>query len=249
MPDLATFQARFSNAVLDQSSADPLTLQPGFAVYQNTGIKAAIDALCANFPTIAELVGEETFAAVASIFAHEYRPKSAVLSDYGAQFPDFLAASPLADDLPYLADVARIERLWMESFLAMDAVALAPDDLANIAPDLVERIVLHPASRHAWLDTPGVTIWLAHKQSPFDELEPEWQGEGVHVSRAHGRMSVDRITRGEVILLDALAIGLAFQDAADAMSRVLPAEDLSATVARLSRRGALMLRDDAKDCR
>ncbi|GAC1578382.1 MAG: DNA-binding domain-containing protein [Sphingomicrobium sp.] len=249
MPDLATFQTHFSDAILNQASADPLTLQPGFAVYQNTAIKAAIDALRANFPTIAELVGEETFAAVASIFAHEYRPESAVLNDYGAQFSDFLAASPLADDLPYLPDVARIERLWMESFLAMDAVALVPDELANIAPDLFERIALHPASRHAWLDTPAVTIWLAHQQSPFDELEPEWQSEGVHVSRVDGRVSVVRISQGEFILLDALAAGVAFREAVDAIPGALSAVDLRAAFDRLSKRGALMLRDDAKNVR
>lgn len=241
MLDLAEFQARFADAIVSEKSADPLALQPGFAVYRNTSIKAAIDALRANYPTIAALLGEEAFGAVASIFAHECRPASPVLSDYGAQFADFLAASPLGEELPYLADVARIDRLWIESFLAADAVSLCAETIIVTTSERADRIALHPASRHAWLDTPAATIWLAHQQSPFDEIEPEWQGEGVHVSRVEGRVSVDRVTPREVMLLDALAAGSPFGDAAAAMVRASSENDLSTALARLLRRGALVV--------
>ena len=241
MLDLAQFQARFAAAIVNEETADPLALQPGFAVYRNTSIKAAIDALLANYPTVTALLGEAAFGAVASIFAHERRPASPVLSDYGAQFPDFLAASPLGEELPYLADVARIDRLWTESFLAADAVSLSPETVIDMAGAPADGIALHPTSRHAWLDTPAATIWLAHQQTSFDEMEPEWQSEGVHVSRVEGLVSVDRVTPGEVMLLDALAAGSPFRDAADAMMRVSSAHDLRTAVARLRRRGALIL--------
>ena len=241
MLNLAEFQARFADAIVSEKTADPLALQPGFAVYRNTSIKAAIDALLANYPTIATLLGEEAFGAVASIFAHESRPASPVLNDYGAQFADFLAASPLGEELPYLADVARIDRLWTESFLAADAVSLSPDTLIDTAGELAGCIALHPTSRHAWLDSPAATIWLAHQQTPFDELEPEWQGEGVHVSRVEGLVSVDRVTPGEMMLLDALAAGAPFRDAAEAMLRLSSAHDLRMAFDRLLRREALVL--------
>ena len=60
-------------------------------------------------------------------------------------------------ELPYLADVARLDRLWLECFLSGA-----------------------PATRVTWFATPAVTIWQAHRQpGGFDELEPEWREEGA----------------------------------------------------------------------
>jgi hypothetical protein len=101
-----------------------------------------------------------------------------VLSDYGRDFPAFLSRQPWTCELPYLADVARLDRLWLESFLAADPVATPP------AADNSSRIALHPATRFAWLATPAMTIWLAHRD-PWEmtELELDWVEEGALFTR------------------------------------------------------------------
>ena len=62
---LETFQDGFANALLAlEPSVDCapelayLVAQPGFAVYRNTVMKGCIDALQANYPAVARLVGE-----------------------------------------------------------------------------------------------------------------------------------------------------------------------------------------------
>ena len=58
---LEGFQDAFVDALYGGESADmrTLTRQPGFAVYRNTVLKGATDALVANFPTLERLVGTE----------------------------------------------------------------------------------------------------------------------------------------------------------------------------------------------
>lgn len=245
MPDLGRFQADFAETIVNPAVAGALAAQPGFAVYRNTPLKAAVDALIANYSTIDKILGNEMFGAVGLIYGREFRPTSPILCDYGVGFAEFIAASPLADDLPYLADVARIDRLWTEVFLAADAPALALD-ATQIAP-LASRIVLHPASRHLWLETPAATIWLAHQQAPFEAIEPVWQGEGVHVTRSEGAVVVELVSAPDIMLLDALAGGSTILAAGETMLASFPDAHLPSIFARLLQRGALMLSDSSKE--
>ena len=120
MPDLATFQNDFAKALMSDDQPDPAYRQLAFAVYRNTTARGAVEALRAAFPTVDMLVGEEMFTSVALDYRRERPPASPVLSDYGADFSAYLARQPWTCELPYLADVARLDRLWLESFLAAD---------------------------------------------------------------------------------------------------------------------------------
>ena len=157
MPDLASFQEMFALSLLAEQPIGAIASEPGFAVYRNTCARGAVEALRAAYPTVDALIGEEAFTGAALDYRSERPPRSPVLSDYGADFADFLARQPWTGELPYLADVARLDRLWLECFLS-DA----------------------PATRVAWLATPAMTIWQAHRRPDgFDELEPEWREEGA----------------------------------------------------------------------
>ena len=109
MSELQRFQDAFV-AALAQRSVAPIAGwlpegedQPaGLAVYRNTIAKGCVDALAANFPTVASLVGDDWFRAAAALFARERPPAGAALLAYGEAFPDWLERFPPADDLPYL---------------------------------------------------------------------------------------------------------------------------------------------------
>src|SRR5687767_6764067 len=139
MHDLAAFQADFAEALLAERPVGPVTRAPGLAVYRNTCARGAVEALRAAYPTVNALIGDEAFIQAALDYGAACPPRSPVMSDYGADFADFLAAQSWTGELPYLDDVARLDRLWLECFLAPD-----------------------PAARIAWLTTPAMTIWQAH---------------------------------------------------------------------------------------
>ncbi|RZL87617.1 MAG: DUF2063 domain-containing protein, partial [Variovorax sp.] len=94
---LAEFQRRFAHALLapsadrpDEIPHDPLAAQPAFAVYRNTVMKGCIDALEANFPAVAQLVGRDWFRAAAALHVAQTPPCEPRLLHYGQDFPAFL---------------------------------------------------------------------------------------------------------------------------------------------------------------
>jgi len=155
MPDLAAFQRDFAAALMDDGRR---MMSSAFDVYRNTVARGAVEALRAAYPTVDMLVGDEMFTDVALDYRRQRPPPGPVLSDYGTDFPDWLARQPWSSELPYLADVARVDRMWLETFFAPEGGDV----------------------RLGWFDTPGPTIWLAHRAVPLPKhFEPEWRAEGA----------------------------------------------------------------------
>jgi hypothetical protein len=94
MSELGQFQDAFVAALAERTAAPIAAWLPdgeaepaGLAVYRNTIAKGCVDALAANFPTVASLVGDDWFRAAAALFAREHPPASAALLAYGEAFP------------------------------------------------------------------------------------------------------------------------------------------------------------------
>ena len=128
-------QRDFAAALLDAERPAPEGLvgpdgEPSarrFAVYRNNVVVGLVDALADAFPAVRRIVGDEFFRAMAGAHALREPPTSPILLDYGAKFPDFIAGFPPVTGLPYLADVARIERAWREAYYAQEAEPIGPE--------------------------------------------------------------------------------------------------------------------------
>lgn len=235
LPDLAAFQRDFAAGLMaDDQSALPFR-SPAFAVYRNTSARAAIEALRAAYPTVDLLVGEEMFTQVALDYRREQPPASPVLSDYGADFAQFLARQPWISELSYLADVARLDRLWLECFLAADAPAMPRQfDGSNIA--------LHPATRFAWLATPAMTIWQAHRDPwGLTELTPDWSEEGALFTRTGLAVRDQLIEPAFHRLLLACAAPLPIAEIVQGVAAAFPESDIPELLRRGVASGALII--------
>lgn len=248
MSALADFQDAFAAALLAPESADAsvraLVGQPGFAVYRNTVAKGCIDALEANFPAVARLVGEEWFRAAAAVFARGRLPDAPMLALYGDAFPDFLAAFEPARELPYLAAVARIDRLRSEAHAAADAAPLDPAALARRSPAALAgcRLVPHPAARWAWFeDTPAPTIWAREHAPGGDRTEIAWRSEGILLTRPRDAVGHGFVGKAGCAFLDACAAGARIDEAAADALAAEPDADLSALMAQFLAAGAFTL--------
>ncbi len=244
---LSAYQDAFARALVapDAAADEPLvaglTAQPGFAVYRNTVMKGCIDALAANYPAVARLVGEEWFRAAAAVFARESLPSHPTLLDYGEDFADFLAAFAPAAELPYLAGVARLDRLWSEAHVAADAPLLDPARLAALAPREMAplRLRLHPAAGWRWFDeAPIYSIWSRSRDGDGTIGELDWQGEGALLTRPFAEVRHRPLGRAGVAFLDACAEGERIEGAVQAALEVEPGADLSALVHQLLDAGA-----------
>lgn len=81
----------------------------GLMAYQANGHALAERSLLAAYPVIAQLIGAESFNALARDLWHSHPPRTGDLAQWGDALPAFLAANEQLADLPYLADVARVE--------------------------------------------------------------------------------------------------------------------------------------------
>jgi hypothetical protein len=242
-----------------RAARDSLYAQPGFAVYRNTVLTGCIGALAANYPAVVRLVGDEWFRAAAAVHVRQAPPSHPCLFDYGDGFAEFLAAFAPAAGLPYLADIARLDRLWTEAHLAADELPLEASRVAALTPGELGRTVLapHASARWAWFDRhPAWSIWRhARAATPPDEgaiFEPAWQAEGALLVRARDAVEAVEARRVDCVFLDACAAGQTLAECAAAALAADPGVDLSATMARLMRAGAfarLRMASPDEECR
>jgi hypothetical protein len=235
MSDLAQFQAAFADAILVEDQPTEPFRSHAFAVYRNTSARGAVEALRASFPTVDALLGTDMFTEVALDFRRDTPPADPVLSDYGAGFPAFLARQPWATQLPYLADVAKLDWLWLGSFLAADRLPMPPGPQS--------RIMLHPAARFAWLATPALTIWQAHRDPcGFGELEPDWCEEGALFTRQGLHVRAQPIDRACHYLLLLSACSARIDECVAAVAEAHPQSDVPKLVQQCVAAGALIMR-------
>jgi hypothetical protein len=247
MNALARFQDRFASSLLHPAESHalhsmPWAAQPGFAVYRNTVLKACVDALVANFPAVTRLVGEDWMRAAAAAYAREHLPREPMLVAYGEDFAQFLAAFEPASDMPYLAEVAALDRFWSEAHVAADETPLPPSALAALAPEQLAHASLRPhaAARWHWFDErPIYAYWSRNRadgEVSFAEVIP--QGEGALVTRPHHHVVWRHLSKGGAAFLDQCARRQALPVAAAAALGAEPGIDLAALMADLLDAGA-----------
>ena len=225
LPDPHQFQRDFAQA-MDRAAAGAM------AVYRNTSTHGAVEALRANYPVVEQIVGLDMFESVAVDFARECPPRRPVLALYGARFAEWLEEQPWIGDLDYLPDVARVERLRVESLMAADAKPLGADEV-NARKSAGFALSLHPSVRFDWLRTPAMSIWLAHQQA-VGSIAPEWRAEGALFVRPTAFVvHAPRIGAAAHRMLFGLRIGERADAAIAAAERLYPAEDSASVFASL----------------
>jgi hypothetical protein len=245
----ADIQTDFARALLDPDLPPPdaVTAHTGgppqkrFAVYRNNVVVSLVNALRAKFPAIERIVGDEFFAAMARVFVTAHPPRSKILHTYGDDFGDFIAAFEPAAELPYLADVARLEAARTRAYHAQDAQPLAPAAFSNIDPQSVGtlRLTLHPSLRVLRSPHPVVTIWAMNageiELGPID-LDT---AEDALVLRPYLEVTVHGLPPGSAAFLEALARGLPLGSAAEHAAADDRRFDLTANIAGLVGSGAI----------
>lgn len=193
----------------------------GLQAYQANAGALAERALAAAFPTIAQLVGEASFAALARAFWAAHAPAHGDMAQWGAELPGFIAMADQLASEPYLADVARLEWAVHEAETAADTPATPQglELLAGAEPQAL-RLVLKPGTALLSSTHPVATIWLAHRSEGDDRFTPVRAafaagiGERAFVWRAGFKSKVAMLAQADAQFVGAL---LAHQTLADAL--------------------------------
>jgi hypothetical protein len=254
----AAIQTDFVRALLDPDMPPPDAVtahtarqpQKRFAVYRNNVVVGLINALRAKFPATERIVGDDFFAAMARVFISTCPPRSKILHTYGDDFGDFIAGFEPAADIPYLADVARLEAARTRAYHAADAQPLAPAAFASIAPDAAGalRLSLHPSLQIVRSPHPVVTIWAMNAGEI--ELGPVDDGaaEDALVLRPGFAVTVRSLPPGGAAFLEALADGLPLGEAAERSAADDARFNFTANLAGLINSGAVAAFTPAEPC-
>lgn len=207
-----------------------------FAVYRNNVIVGLIDALQARFPATCRIVGEEFFRAMAREYVLAELPTTPVLFHYGDRFLDFVAQFEAADCLPYLADVARIERALSDAYHASDAEPLGTAALSGLASYQIAALslLLHPSVRIVRSKYTSVSIWRMNVGNGTpSSIEFEASGEDALIVRPRANVDLHLLGPGCASFLESLAQGSTLMAATEAALSESTAFDLSADLALL----------------
>lgn len=212
---LADRQGEFVAALLDPERPVPIGLigpdgAPSarrFAVYRNNVVAGLIDTLQAAFPAVVRIVGVDFFRAMARVYVAQEPPKSPIMLSYGGGFPDFIGSFELAASVPYLADVARIERAWTEAYHAAEVEPLDPTVLAAVAPEDLPRLrlLLHPSIRVTRSAFPALTIWQMNVGDGVPApVDLDAGGEDAILTRPEAEVEVRSLPEGGAAFIAAL---------------------------------------------
>ncbi|WP_329503054.1 DNA-binding domain-containing protein [Klebsiella aerogenes] len=205
-------------ALLEQQSLPPagLTVWNGsdpavrFAVYRNNIMSSLTDALAENCPVLQKQVGDVFFRAMAAEFIRQHPPSSPVLAGYGDALPAWIASFPPLSEWPWLADLTRLELLFIDVLHAAETTSLVfKEQLARLAQTGLARLTagLVPTVRLFSSPYAIFSLWAAHQQ----EVEPlavdPWQPEKMLLFRSGDDVRIALLCPAEFTFMVALQAG------------------------------------------
>jgi hypothetical protein len=241
---LEQLQRIFSQAIVEKTIPPKLSeaivgsrerLRARITLYHHHMHGAWRHALSTAYPVILALVGDECFSDLARAYGEAHPSVSGDLNTFGAKFADFVAAYPSTCELDYIGDVATFEWAVHRAHYAADAAPILRERITALSSSqlLASRFTLQPAC--SWMASahPVCSIWLAHQEGTNVELSritntPEF---GL-VTRRRWSVAVERVTRGDVVALDALRAGANMDDTIAAALRADPAFDFGKAFVR-----------------
>ena len=185
----------------------------GLRAYRANAHASARRALATACQTLAALLGDDDFAALAREFWHAHPPVRGDLGEWGDALPGWIAAHAGLAEWPYLADCARLDLALHRCERAADAV---PDtgslELLGHADPSRLRLRLLPGVAVLASAWPVASIHAAHARGADDaafdvarERIAERLGESVVVARDGWRAVVHPVAAPALAFMQALS--------------------------------------------
>jgi len=206
----------------------------GLQIYRDSLLAGRIRALEDTYTVTCRLVGERCFEATAGAYIAVTRQCDWSLQRFAAGFPDFLSDFQPLKSLPYLADVARLERACERAQTGCDPRPLDWARFAEAAEaGAVSSVSIVANGSILRSRYPIDVIWRAH-QTPGGlehELSLTQQATTLFVWR-RDELRVDRLTEQDADLIEILRRGLSLEVAAGAFSERHGAESFPSAFGR-----------------
>ena len=185
------------------------TVADRWHVYAHGYTARIVEALEQECAAVRHILGPESFTALVARYVAVFPPRSFDLANVGDRLARVLEFDPLSQDLPFLPDLARLERAVAEAFVAADAAplrweglrALLPEDAASLRLSLAPGVLL---LRSPW---PLADLWRVRLEEDDDAIAVEGRPSRVLVHRGGGRVRVEDLSEAEAGLVEAAGPG------------------------------------------
>lgn len=236
-------QSAFAAALLEPASLTPPFLTAanrskalaGLDVYRNNVAAGLFNVLASRFAAVRRIVGDESFLPAARDFIASCPPRSAVLMEYGDEFPGFVRRRGAAACFRYVADIADLEVARGRAYHAADATPLGHRAFAALSGDEFssKRVTLHPSVFLLKSRFPVVSVWQAHQAGAGDHPTHARGAEAALISRPFLDVEVHLLTDGSYAFLSALHSGSTIAEALNTGADNAAAFDLTENLSLL----------------
>lgn len=205
-------------------------------IYAQMYCARLLDALLEDFPRVAAIVGKDRFRDLGRAYLRHYPSTQPSLKYLGVHFAEFLATQTVGATLPFLCDLARLERIRVDVFDAPDSDVLRLDDLQDIPAGAwaTIRFRVIPALTTLTCAWPVQRVWKEESFTSSDEFEPT--PTVLRVWRQDFAVYQAGMDVVEQAALKAMQAGESFATVCEVIEPLVTTDDVSTTV------GSLLLR-------
>jgi putative DNA-binding protein len=204
------------------------------AIYADAYFYRLLEVFKEDFPATLAVLGDTHFHNLITGYLIEYPPTEPSIMHAGRHLPDFMRGHPLTESLPFIADLATLERALVEIFHAADATPLTAADLSVIPSEQWPALAMrrHPASRLLKFG------WHVEDIQRAVERQESWQAPAaaaVHilVSRRDGKIFYRALESDERAALRLVEKGASFAAICEAVAGDTGEHDAAARISGL----------------
>ena len=178
MNNLQNLQSAFKRYLLEENnsiaaqiiSTTTLSSDERLAIYGNAYSARLIETLANDYSALNYLLGTEEFNHLSLAYIKAFPSTNSSLRWFGQHLPQFLADHENYSCTPYLAELAKFEWTFIDTFDAQDATVATIEDAANIPPESWPglHMTLHPSAHWMNCSWNCLALWQAMK----NESEP-----------------------------------------------------------------------------
>ena len=192
-------------------------------VYADMYFYRLLEVLKEDYPATLAVLGEANFHNLVTAYLIEHRPSEPSVRGAGKFLPDFLRGHPLRAEVPFVADVAILERAITDVFCAADASSLEASEMNALKPELWGAVKMRriPASALLRAQWRAVEVVRAVEEKR-DWKSPARERNRILVWRRNSRVSYREIGSNEAAALVTLGRTTRFAKVCEVLARGLP---------------------------
>jgi hypothetical protein len=236
---------------LDQliESDDRLSAAERLEIYAEAYFYRILECLKEDFPATLATLGADNFQNLVTGYLIEYPPTEPSISYAGRYLADFLRHHPMGEQWPFIAELARLERMLIEVFQAAEAEALSGETLGSVVPDDWPGLAMRTHPALAIVDCEWRVDQLLHEVDAAAGEGDQSVGDAAYepvsilIWRHDSRVHYRALERPERAALEVASAGASFASICEAIAVECGEGDPTAPIALINRLLARWLED------